>query len=63
MRTAQDHLRKHPSARPSTLAFIDRRNSKVEELKRELAAEQSKKQSARKSIIDRFMPWFSGRRA
>ncbi len=60
MRTAQDHLRKHPRALPSTLAFIDRRNTVVEQLKREIEATR---QPTRKSIIDRFMPWFSGRRA
>lgn len=59
MKTAQDHLRKHPRALPSTLAFIDRRNAVVEQLKRETEAARK---PSRKSIIDRFMPWF-GRRA
>ncbi|TAV98459.1 hypothetical protein ELI24_08710 [Rhizobium ruizarguesonis] len=61
MRNAADYLRKHPSARPSTIAFIDRRNAVVEQLKRELEAEVATKPT-RKSIITRFMPWF-GRRA
>lgn len=59
MRTAQEYLRKHPSARPSTIAFIDRRNAVVEQLKRETEAARP---PTRKSIIGRFMPWF-GRRA
>lgn len=62
MRTAADHLRKHPSARPSTIAFIDRRNAVVEQLKRELEAAEAEKRPTRISIIGRFMPWF-GRRA
>lgn len=62
MRTAQEYLRKHPSARPSTIAFIDRRNAVVEQLKRELEAVEPAKRPSRKSIIGRFMPWF-GRRA
>ncbi|MBX4889823.1 hypothetical protein [Rhizobium bangladeshense] len=60
MRTAADHLRKHPAARPSTLAFIERRNAVVEHLKRETEAARA---PTRKSIIERFMPWFAGRRA
>ncbi|MGR9076211.1 hypothetical protein [Rhizobium leguminosarum] len=59
MRTAADYLRKHPSARPSTIAFIERRNAVVEQLKRETEAARP---PTRKSIIGRFMPWF-GRRA
>ncbi|MGO8422311.1 hypothetical protein ACC807_11295 [Rhizobium ruizarguesonis] len=59
MRTAADYLRKHPSARPSTIAFIERRNAVVEQLKRET---ESARPTTRKSIIGRFMPWF-GRRA
>lgn len=59
MRTATEYLRKHPSARPSTLAFIERRNAVVEQLKRETEAARP---PSRKSIIERFMPWF-GRRA
>lgn len=59
MRTATEYLRKHPSARPSTLAFIERRNAVVEQLKRETEAARP---PSRKSIIGRFMPWF-GRRA
>ncbi len=59
MRTAADHLRKHPAARPSTLAFIERRNAVVEQLKRETEAARP---PARKSIIERFMPWFGRRR-
>ncbi|TAV89273.1 hypothetical protein [Rhizobium leguminosarum] len=62
MRTAADYLRKHPSARPSTIAFIDRRNAVVEQLKRELEADEAAKRPTNKSIIGRFMPWF-GRRA
>ncbi|MGO7994242.1 hypothetical protein ACC734_17125 [Rhizobium ruizarguesonis] len=62
MRTAADYLRKHPSARPSTIAFIDRRNAVVEQLKRELEAAAGATKPTRKSIITRFMPWF-GRRA
>ncbi|MBX5190169.1 hypothetical protein HJB86_14760 [Rhizobium sp. NZLR3b] len=58
MRTAADHLRKHPNARPSTLSFIEWRNAVVEQLKREAEASHPR----RKSIIERFMPWF-GRRA
>jgi SOS response regulatory protein OraA/RecX len=53
MRTAQDHLRKHPRALPTTLQYIERRNAVVEQMRKELAAKPS-----RKSIIDRFMPWF-----
>ncbi|TAY66512.1 hypothetical protein ELG88_09535 [Rhizobium leguminosarum] len=62
MRTAADHLRKHPSARPSTIAFIDRRNAVVEQLQRGLEAAAGATKPTRKSIITRFMPWF-GRRA
>ncbi|MBY5465238.1 hypothetical protein [Rhizobium leguminosarum] len=62
MRTAAEYLRKHPSARPSTIAFIDRRNAVVEQLKRELEAAEAETKATRKSIIGRFMPWF-GRRA
>ncbi|NNU66583.1 hypothetical protein G9X67_15020 [Rhizobium sp. WYCCWR 11152] len=62
MRTAAEYLRRHPSARPSTIAFIDRRNAVVEQLKRELEAVEAAKRPTRKSIIGKFMPWF-GRRA
>ncbi|MGO8368915.1 hypothetical protein ACC808_10765 [Rhizobium ruizarguesonis] len=62
MRTAADHLRKHPSARPSTIAFIDRRNAVVQQLNREIEAEKAAATPTRKSNIGRFMPWF-GRRA
>ncbi|TBY54569.1 hypothetical protein E0H59_13885 [Rhizobium leguminosarum bv. viciae] len=62
MRTAADYLRKHPSARPSTIAFIDRRNAVVEQLKRELEAAEAATKPTRKTIIGRFLPWF-GRRA
>ncbi|MBY5691999.1 hypothetical protein HFO41_24770 [Rhizobium leguminosarum] len=62
MRTAADYLRKHPSARPSTIAFIDRRNAVVEQLKRELEAAEAATKPTRKTMIGRFMPWF-GRRA
>ncbi len=62
MRTAEDYRRKHPRALPTTLAFIDRRNEVVEKLQRELEAKKAAEQPARKSIIDRFIPWF-GRRA
>jgi hypothetical protein len=62
MRTASEYLRKHPSARPSTIAFIDRRNALIEQLKKELEEAEAAKRASRKSIIGRFMPWF-GRRA
>ncbi|MGZ2484350.1 hypothetical protein ACVITL_002873 [Rhizobium pisi] len=59
MRTAAEYLRSKPHARASTLAFIERRNAVVEQLKRETEAART---PTRKSIIGRFMPWF-GRRA
>lgn len=55
MRTAKDHLRNFPQARPSTLSFIERRNEKTEQLRREVEASERAK---RKSLIERFMPWF-----
>jgi hypothetical protein len=67
MRTAEDHLRAHPRALPKTLSFIERRNEKVEQLKREveakaagkgipvLDAEPAKPRRLKFSLI--FMPW------
>lgn len=65
MRTAEDHLRAHPRALPKTLSFIERRNEKVEQLKREvearsrgipvLDAEPAKPRRLKFSMI--FMPW------
>lgn len=43
MRTATDYLRKYPSARPSTLSFIEQRNAVVEQLRREIAENQKKR--------------------
>ncbi|WP_313193128.1 hypothetical protein [Shinella zoogloeoides] len=34
--TAADHLRKHPNARPSTIAWMILRDAKTEELRSEL---------------------------
>lgn len=36
MRTANEHLRRYPSARSSTLSWIERRNEKLAELRRDL---------------------------
>ena len=65
MRTAKDHLQQFPQARPSTLSFIERRNEKVEQLKREVEARSrgipvldAQPQTPRRlkfSLI--FMPW------
>jgi hypothetical protein len=55
MRTAEDHRRAHPRALPTTLAFIDRRNEVIERLNREIEA---KKRASRKSLIERFLPWY-----
>lgn len=62
MKTASDHLRKHPRALPSTLAYIDKRKAVVEQLQREMAPKPAAGPSTRKSILDRLKPWF-GRRA
>lgn len=58
MTTIQDHLRRYPHARPSTLALIEKRNAKTEQLKAEVAASR---RQPRKSIVERFMPWFGSR--
>lgn len=53
MTTIQDHLRRYPHARPSTLALIEKRNAKTEQLKSEVAASRR----SRRSIVARFIPW------
>lgn len=35
MRTANEHLRRYPSARSSTLSWIEMRNQRLEELRQE----------------------------
>lgn len=60
MRTAAEYLRSNPHARASTIASREKVAVKVEQLKRETEAARP---PSRKSIIDRFMPWFRGRRA
>ncbi len=62
MRTASEYLRDNPHARASTLASREKVAAKVDQLNREMEADRSV-QPSRKSIIERFMPWFSGRRA
>lgn len=63
MRTAAEYLRDKPHARASTLASREKIAATVEQLNREIAEAKSAQRPTRKSIIDRFMPWFSGRRA
>lgn len=60
MRTAAEYLRSKPHARASTLANREKVAEKLDQLKRETASDS---RPTRKSIIERFMPWFSGRRA
>ncbi|WJR66998.1 hypothetical protein QTA58_22880 [Neorhizobium sp. CSC1952] len=40
MTTADDHLRKYPHARASTLAYLARRNETTEKLRQEIEAQQ-----------------------
>jgi hypothetical protein len=61
MSAVHDHLRRFPHARPSTLAYIEKRAETTERLKREIAA-RNPVAPARKSILDRVVSWL-GRRA
>ncbi|KKZ89017.1 hypothetical protein [Rhizobium phaseoli] len=61
MRNAAEYLRAKPHARASTLASREKIAATVEQLNRELAATKAAEPPARKSIIDRFMPWFRRR--
>lgn len=36
MKTASDYLKQYPNARPSTLAFIELKRAKTEQLQREI---------------------------
>lgn len=40
MTTVQDHLKRFPNARPSTLVYIQRRHDTTERLQAEIAAAQ-----------------------
>lgn len=54
MKSAADHLQKFPNARPSTIAFIERRNAMLEKLKSEIEASR---RPALASIIHRLKSW------
>lgn len=41
--TMHDHLRRFPNARPSTLAYLEKRAETTEQLRREIAENQKKR--------------------
>jgi hypothetical protein len=61
MRTAAEYLQKRPHARPTTIAHRAKVAATVEQLKRELEATGMAAEPERKSMIERFMPWFRRR--
>ena len=55
MRTTEEYLRDKPFARSTTIARRERQAEVIERLNREI---QAKKRANRKSLIERFLPWY-----
>jgi hypothetical protein len=55
MRTTEEYLRDKPFARSTTIASREKRIEVIEQLNREIEA---KKRATRKSLIERFLPWY-----
>lgn len=67
MKTALEHLQKFPQARPRTLALIEARKAKTEQLQREIECkrmQEIRKQEASKALLNKirdaigYVPWF-----
>lgn len=67
MKSAREHLQQFPHARPRTLALIEIRKEKTEQLQRENESkrmQEIKKQEASKALLNKirdaigYVPWF-----
>lgn len=54
--TPEEHLKRYPAARTSTLAWIAKRNAKLEELRNKPRLERESKWNAFQ-IVARFFGW------
>jgi hypothetical protein len=55
MNTASRHLKRYPSARPSTIALLQKRDEKTAELRREIKAGKAKR-----SFLGRMLSFVRG---
>jgi hypothetical protein len=59
MKTAIEHLARKPNCRPSTLRFIELRNAKLEQLRRELSEAEQRDQLSMIGRLMRKLGWKS----